>query len=379
MKRLMIAGGIALALFAGLVVLTVMLPESPERMPYSATNPRSNGTRALAHVLSANGVTVTQVTTLAQATSAPAGSTLVVVLNRELSDAAIGQLGRTAADLVVVYPGEEYSNAVPALSEHLVDLTDWWTYDDTPANCTDPDATAAGAITADTSWAMETTTDRVTTCFTDDYDAALYADVAGQTHRITIVAGRTWLQNGTILNEGNAALALRVFGRHAQVTWYLPGADAATTTNGDNTNLDSDYFALLPPWSRLVFVLLLAAGVAAALWQGRRFGALVSEAMPVEIPASEVSSGLAGLYRQGGALGHAAAALRAAAIMRVAARLGLSTSAEEATVVNRIAEASGADPAALHALLYGPAPATDQELADLAHTLTDLERKLSSR
>ncbi len=378
MKRLLVAAGVALALFVALVALTVMLPESPERMPYSATNPRSNGTRALTQVLMANGVTVTQVTTLAEATSAPAGSTLVVVLNHELSDAAIGQLGRAPADLVVVYPGEEYSSAVPALSEHLVELTDWWSDADPAAACNDPDAQAAGTITADSSWAIEPTTDRVTTCFSDDYDAALYADLAGETHRITIVTGRTWLQNGTILKGGNAALALRVFGRHSQVTWYLPGADAMGTTSA-NSDPSIDPFALFPPWSRPVFALLIVAGAAAALWRGRRFGALVSEAMPVEIPASEVSSGLAGLYRQGGALGHAAAALRAAAIMRVAARLGLPTSADPATVVNRIAEAGGADPGALHALLYGPPPATDQELADLAHTLTDLERKLSSR
>lgn len=138
-------------------------------------------------------------------------------------------------------------------------------------------------------------------------------------------------------------------------------------------------FDLLPPWSRPVFAVLLVAGAAAALWRGRRFGALVKEPMPVEVPASEASSGLAGLYRQAGARGHAAAALRAAAIMRVSARLGLSASASPQTVVERIAQASGADPGALNALLYGTPPATDQELADLAHTLTDLERKLSSR
>lgn len=377
MKRLLIAGGIALALFAAIVVLGVMLPTSPDRLPYSATNARGNGTRALAQVLGADGVAVTQVTTLAAATAAPAGSTLVVVLSEELSSEAIKALARTPADLVVVYPGQDDSATVAGLSDYLVYTTAWWSKADQPG-CADPDAQAAGSITDDASWAVQSTTDRVTTCYRGEYEAALYADLTTDTHRVTIVAGSTWLQNGTITEQGNAALALRVFGRHPQLTWYLPGADVkADAAVTDQQGFDM--FDLLPPWSRPVFAVLLIAGAAAALWRGRRFGALVKESMPVEVPASEASSGLAGLYRQAGARGHAAAALRAAAIMRVSARLGLSASASPQTVVERIAQASGADPGALNDLLYGTPPATDQELADLAHTLTDLERKLSSR
>lgn len=376
MKRLLIAGVIALALFAGIVVLGVMLPTSPDRLPYSATNPRPNGTRALAQVLGANGVTVTQVTTLAAATAAPAGSTLVVVLTDDLSDSATAALMHVPADLVVVYPGVAESFTVADLAAHRVMTADRWASSDA-AGCSDPDAQAAGSITDDSNWALESPSSRVTTCFVNDDRTALYADLTTDTHRVTILTGRTWLQNGTITEQGNAALALRAFGRHPQLTWYLPGEDVKDA--GDTDEQGFDLFDLLPPWSRPVFAVLLVAGAAAALWRGRRFGALVKEPMPVEVPASEASSGLAGLYRQAGARGHAAAALRAAAIMRVSARLGLSASASPQTVVERIAQASGADPGALNALLYGTPPATDQELADLAHTLTDLERKLSSR
>ncbi|MBU4188432.1 MAG: DUF4350 domain-containing protein [Propionicimonas sp.] len=378
MKRLVIAGGVALLLFAALVVASVMMPESPERLPYSVANARPAGTRALGQVLAANGVKVTQVTTLADALAAPAGATLAVVVNEELTPAAIGQLSRTAADVVVVYTGSEESYTVEALSDHQVETTYWWLdADNAPLDCTDPDALAAGSITEDPLWALDSLNVTNTACFTDEYDASLYVDLITDVHRVTIVAGRTWLQNGTIAQEGNAALALRVFGRHDQLIWYLPGADAKTAATSEDAQFDS--FSLLPPWSRPVFAILLAAAAAAALWRGRRFGALVKEQMPVELPASEASAGLAGLYRQSGARGHAAAALRAASIKRTAARLGLATSAPPETVVTRLADASSIDPGVLSNLLYGPPPITDQDLADLATTLTDLDRKLSSR
>jgi len=124
---------------------------------------------------------------------------------------------------------------------------------------------------------------------------------------------------------------------------------------------------------------LLVAGAAAALWRGRRFGALVPEALPVEVPASEASSGLARLYRQAGARGHAAAGLRAATVHRVAARLGLPASASPELVAERLGAAAGTPPSLVYELCYGPPPATDAALVELATALTDLERKLTSR
>nr|WP_300144770.1 DUF4350 domain-containing protein [Propionicimonas sp.] len=377
MKRWFIAGGVLLALFAALVTASVLLPDSPDRLAGSITNARPQGVRALGQVLAANGVEVTQVTTLDEATAAAtAGSSLAVYLSSDLSDAALDRLQDVPADLVIAYAGNGDQDSIETLTDGQV-LADYWWADSAPrADCTDPDAVAAGTLTADSA-GIFTDGDTVTTCFADDSGSALYADTRTDRHRVTVVAGSRWLRNDTILAEGNAALALRVFGRNAKLVWYLPGADALP--QGESQSGELDPFTLLPPWARIAFAVLLVAGAAAALWRGRRFGALVPEQLPVEVPASEVSSGLARLYRQASARGHAAAGLRAATIHRIAARLGLPASASADLVVERLAQASGDLPERIRELCYGPAPASDSALVELATDLTDLERRLTTR
>lgn len=378
MKKLLIVAAVVLALFAGVVAATAFLPPSPESLPNSLTNPHPTGARALGQVLAANGVHPAQVTTLADAASAPSGSTLAVSLSKELSEQTISTLNQSPADLVLLYSGSASNDDIARLTDDQVNTKAWYpTGDALHPECTDPDAIAAESITGDPYFGLHKNSNVVTSCFPSPTDASLYADLRTSTHRVTVVTGDAWIQNDTITEKGNAALALRVLGRHDQLTWYLPGADAAITATGDSGETDS--FSLLPPWSRTVFILLLVAGAAAALWRGRRFGALVREPMPVEVPASEASSGLARLYRQAGARGHAAAALRASTIRRAAARVGLTPSDPAGTVITQLAHASGEDPARLQELLYGPGPTTDANLAILAASLTDLDRKLSSR
>lgn len=362
-----------LVLFLGLVAASALLPESPERLPGSITNPRPQGVRALGAVLAANGVAVRQVTTLAEATAAPSGSTLAVYLNSTLSDAALTELRDVPADLVVIYAGDVYG--LETLSDGRVSEDYWWSDEEPEAECGDPDAEAAGTITS-SGFGLIAFDDSVTTCFISADGTALYADAVTTQHRVTVIGGGEWLHNDTITDAGNAALALRVLGRHTQLAWYLPGSDARATTS-ENTGFDA--FDLLPPWARVAAAMLLAAAAAAALWRGRRFGKLVPEALPVAVPASEAASGLARLYRQAGARGHASAALRAATIDRLAARLGIPATATADFVVERLGQASGLPAEQLRTLLYGPPPTTDSELVALAAELTDFEGKLNHR
>lgn len=378
MKKLLIVAGIVLALFAAIVVAVSFLPESPDRLENSVTNPRPIGARALGQVLAANGVNVAQVTHLDQAVTAPAQSTLAVIVSAPLPTGAIEKLNQTPADVVLVYSGDFRTTDIRSLTEGQVEAQPRGLVLANPrADCIDPDAQAAETITGDAMYGLTGSSSRVVTCFTDDVERSLYADLQTSRHRVTVIAGSLWLKNSTITADGNAALALRVLGRHDRLTWYLPASDAGGATVQEVGQVDN--FALLPPWARSVFAVMLVAGAAAALWQGRRFGALVREPLPVEVPASEASSGLARLYRQAGARGHAAAALRAATIQRAAARVGLSPTDPPDSVINQLAHASGEDPGVLQALLYGPPPTTDASLAELAATLTDLDRKLSSR
>ncbi len=381
MKRWAIAAAVLTGLFAALVAAAALLPESPDRLAGSITDPRPQGVRALGQVLGADGVDVAQVTTLDDATArATAGSTLAVYLSEDLSDAAVARLNDVPADVVVVYTALSDLTTLDALTDRRIVPDYWWTDAETAsADCTDPDAAAAGTLTPSRVWGVRARTTLATICFPAGYgNSGLYADTRLPGHRVTVVAGDRWLRNDTITENGDAALALRVFGRHAKLTWYLPGVDATAppTQAGEG---EIDMWSLLPPWSRAVLAVLLVAGAAAALWRGRRFGPLVSEKLPVEAPASEVSSGLARLYRQAGARGHAAAGLRATTLHRVAPRLGLPASASPDVVVERLARATGDPPGRLRELCYGPPPPTDTDLVALATALTDLERKLTSR
>jgi hypothetical protein len=371
-----IGGGIALGLFVLLAVVTVLLPESTERLAGSLTNARPNGSRALGQVLQQNGVATTQVTTLDEAAAAPAGATLVIYLDRDLSDTAATRLSRAAADLVIVATDGHPRN-VRTLSDQRLTSVAWWESSEAApaADCADPDATAAGTMTRAYSGVEAYSSTHVTVCFGDDAGVGLYADTVTDRHRVTAIAGGSWLRNDTITAEGNAALGLRAFGRHSRLVWYLPGDDAVQTYADDFQR--SDMFSLLPGWAKAVTALLVIAAAAAALWRGRRFGALVREQLPVAVPASEAASGLGRLYRQSSARGHAAAGLRAATLRRVAAGLGVPTSASPGLVVERLAEATGRPQQELLHLCYGPPPASDAELLGLATHLSDLERELT--
>ena len=166
-----------------------------------------------------------------------------------------------------------------------------------------------------------------------------------------------------------------MLGRNPILTWYLPGPDAVATTDGDDSGVN--LMALFPPWAGPAFWLLLAAGAASALWRGRRFGALVREPLPVEVPAS------GGVVRAGLCTGRRAPRTRrrraaAGTVHRVAPRLGLTTAASAELVIERIAQASGEPSEQLRDLVYGPPPTTDAALVELATRLADLERKLSA-
>ncbi len=366
--RRVVGGVVLLAVLA----LTAVLPE-----PRTSTDPLApdstadNGSRAVAQILGRQGVRVHHVSRLADAVAlAGPGSTLLVTSHSLLYEEHAARLAGTAADLVLVEPDYLVSEYAPSIySEYS-----WGASPEAfEARCTDPDATVAGSLVWSNS-GFGATSDDVTLCFADGEGAAGLAVTTVDGRYVAALATSLPLTNGALDSDGNAALALRLLGRNADLVWYTPDA-------GDLLGLDSGPSSvgigqLVPGWVGFAAIQLFVLVVFVALWRGRRLGPLVAEPLPVVVQSSEVTRGRGRLYRRSRSYGHAGAALRAATASRCAQRLGLPRSAGAQAILDEVSYASGRSRDEVALLLYGPPPTSDTGLTHLARELDRLESEV---
>ncbi|MEV7972734.1 DUF4350 domain-containing protein [Cellulomonas sp. NPDC089187] len=360
-------------LVAAVAGVAALLPEPrTSATPLAPDNPTDSGGRALAQVLGDQGVEVEYVRTSAAAVAAARpGSTLMVTSDLALSRDQVEALAGTAADLVLLDSPALASAATdgrmsftttgPALARHT-------------AQCADPDARAAGAVRAGGAASTGVTGPWSSTlCFPLDDGSHVYGSWSQDDRRIDLIGDALLFSNSRVTEEGNAALALRVLGRHDHLVWYIPALDdlGAQPEPGAST-----VTSLLPPQALPLGLLSLVVLLTAAIWRGRRLGPVVAERLPVVVRAAETTRGRARLYRRGRAHGHAAAALRAGAADRCARRLGVPSSAAPEHLIDALVRATGRDATTLGALLYGPPPTDDAGLRTLARQLDDLESEV---
>ena len=296
---------------------------------------------------------------------------MLVVGDYLLMDEQVEVLGELEADLVLVDAGW----ALGVLSSSLASSGGTSGEPETrTASCDDPDAVAAGSITA--SGGLLATGPGAVVCFpapdaSVDQGGAYGVDESGD-RRIVALADMAPLTNERLAEQGNAALVLRALGRHERLVWYIPSLDDP----GVGDDAEAAPGQLLPPVVPILALQLLLVVVVTALWRGRRLGRLVTEQLPVVVRSGETTRGRGRLYRRARAYGHAAAALRAGVAARSAGRLGLPRSAAAPLVVDAISRAVGRRPADVEALLYGPPPTDDRGLAQLARDLDHLESEV---
>lgn len=363
-----------LAIVAGLVAvgtIGAVLVGGSTWTQRDALDPESaapDGTRALASILSEQGVQVRVVRshTRAIAELAAAEATLVLPDAPALSDDALAALTDAAAEVVLIDPR---SRSLRLLAP---DATAVGVADDAlvaPA-CAVPEAVRAGAIRPRTVY----TAGAVAQCYPVAGGAALLvADEvpasSGRTQRISAVDGAALFTNAHLGEDGNAALALGLLGHRQTLIWYVP-----SVADSDLAPLAPSLGELTPPWVSPVAVVLLAAALAAALWRGIRFGPLVSERLPVTVRGDETTRGRAHLYERSGDLAHAALLLRRGTRTRIARLLGLSGSAPADDVADALCTLTGHAREDVHDVLAGRTPTTRRELDELHHRLQALER-----
>ena len=355
-----IAIGLALLLVGGVGAVVTGLSEWTQREGLDPDSPAPAGARAIAEILRDQGLEVVVVRDRAAAREALSpDATLVLLDPPALSDAAIVSLADAAGDVVLVEPrartlrllldgAEPAGFAQEPLSEPSCDLAE---------------AQRSGAVAPG---AIYTPGDDTVACYPSGDGSGLLVSDDGN-HRVSAVDGHELFANEFLAENGNAALAVNLMGRHPLVVWYVPSA------------LDTDFESaptlgeLTPPWVSPVIVLLLFAGIAAGVWRGRRFGPLVPERLPVTVRASETTEGRARLYARSRDAVHAADQLRFGALDRLARLLGLGSAATATEIADAAADRLGWDRGAVRGILIHELPQGDAQLVALRDRLRHLE------
>ncbi|WP_216214340.1 DUF4350 domain-containing protein [Amycolatopsis aidingensis] len=349
---------VGIILAASLLLVLLRGGESGALDPRSA---EEGGSRALATLLERQGVRIQRVTTAAHAGELLTGEASLLVTDPDLlRPERLRSLGAKAGRIILV---GAHTEAVSAVAPGLSVSGEVGTGTRQPG-CAHPDALAAGAVTLGGvsyhgSGAAEL-------CYGEDESGPL-----AERERVTLLGGPAPLTNAALDEEGNAALAMRLLGQRERLVWYLPEPGDPALRAGEESVYD-----LAPPGVLFGLGQVAVAVVLLALWRARRLGPVVTEPLPVVVRGAETVEGTARLYRKAGAAGHAAQALRTAALRRLRPALGLAVDAEPQAVIAAVAGRSGRADAEVAALLYGPPPSGDAELVRLADALDTVESEV---
>jgi hypothetical protein len=337
-------------------------PRPGGRMDAESTSP--DGTHALVTLLRDRGVDVVVANTVADVERAARPDSLLLVAETYLlvDDDLLARLAAVPGDRLLIEP---VSTTRKSLAPEIRIGHDS-TMGGKP-NCDLPEATRAGEVQFGVSDTYEAAGDNpLTKC----YDGAVVRYQAGG-RTVTVVGSADFMMNSELLKEGNAALAMNLAGTRPRLIWYAP-----QHAEGEKTS-SSDVFDLIPDKVNWIFWQLAIVVLLAALWRGRRLGPLVAEKLPVVVRASETVEGRGRLYRSHRARDRAADALRTATLQRMLPRLGLAANAGPPAVIAAVSARCNKSPEALHHLLFGPPPSSDEDLVNLSRELDDFERQVA--
>ena len=358
---------LALAVIVGVATLASYLTAPRPGGPMDPESTSPEGARALVTILREHGVDVIAADDIAAVENAARPDTLILVAQTFylFDDDLLSRLATLPGDRLLIAP---VSRTREALAPE-VKIGGTTTFGDSKPDCDLWEATRAGAVQLGLGDAYEAAGDvPVTRC----YGGALVRYIHDG-REVTVVSASDFMTNSGLLKQGNAALAMNLAGSHPRLIWYAPQHSEAGAESGGSARITD----LIP--DQVIWVVLQLCLVVAllALWKGRRIGPLVAERLPVVVRASETVEGRGRLYRSRRARDRAADALRTAALQRMMPRIGLGHDAEPPAVVTAVAERCGSSPQAVAHILFGPPPASDPDLVNLAHELDNIERQVA--
>jgi hypothetical protein len=368
-------GWVITLVVVSLVVLAILVfTQAPSSTaPLSTDNARPEGARAVAEILRQQGVDVAESSTLSGASKTlGADGTLVI--------ASYFYLDQDQIDSILAWPGPVLWLAPDFEDVGLIEPSIVATYD-TKRGLENPGCPVSAAQRAGTiyapgeRYATVWDTPLVAPCYVSAPEGFfVFAQVARPpSEPMVMIAAPKFLTNEYLADEGNASLALNLLGSRDRVAWYMGSPYDSSTLGSDG---QGGVVLIAPAWVNAAALAAALVFLMAGLWRGRRVGPLMTEPLPVVVPASEATRGRARLYRRGRAFGHAAAALRAGSARRLAQRLGLGPHADRATLASAVAASSLADAATVDSLLFGPPPRDEAAMLDLVRRLDALESEV---
>lgn len=382
-----------------LVARATQEPDLDDPGTLSPAGTGQDGSSELARMLDERGVRVEYVTDIDAATSAAAtGEDAVVFIPRPTT------FGMRFAAMVGLLPGDHRLVLVAPNDRELSMARvptvrtgpSRWATTDTLPGCGVPEAVAAGRAAVLRSRYVVTGGD---SC----YDGGLVRSTTfpAPGPELFVAGSSDPFRNRRIHEYGNAELAVGLLSTYDRVIWLgalpfdpgydwdadppdmdvdlpdvdRPEVDAPSRGERDRSDdsifggLAQNYGAAAP--TALALAILVAVLVALAM--ARRPGAPVSEPLPVVVPAAEAVAGRGRLYQRAGDQRVAMAALRAAAISRIAVAVGLPANPppEPDDLVAAVAR-TGLPEADVRRTLYGPEPTTDQQLTEMVADLDAL-------
>jgi hypothetical protein len=374
-------GVLVLLVTVTMVARAVEEPDLGDAGTLSPTGTGPDGSSRLAQLLTERGVQIEQVDDLPAAEAAldRGGDAVVFVPKPTLAGAELVSVaaGRFADHRVVLVGPSNLQLAVTGLPVAPGERR--WAADDRPPGCTVPEAVAAGRATALRGrYAVEEVTQ---VC----YDGGLVRTTAGESE-VFVIGASDPFRNQRIGEHGNEALAVGLLSARDRVIWAgslpfdasLNLPELGAPERGERSrDRDCGFACLFTDYPQPVQVGLALAALLAMLFafaRARRLGPPVSEPLPVAVPAAEVVAGRGRLYQRTRGRGVALAALRAAALPRIVRGLGLPPAPppEPETVILAAATRTRLPVEQVRQILYGPAPETDEDLANAVAALDAL-------
>ena len=363
-------GVIAVTLMLVPALLTVWAQTTTSTIPLAIDNPKDWGTMAVAELLRHEGVSVSKASSLSEAVDASRqGATIAVVNADQLSDQDRRALAQAGGDVVVI-GAKGGGNALAGLTDMTAKGTAASTSSTLAPQCDDIDAQAAQSLAGTRASVSLQGDDDAVGCFPVGKDRYAYAtDSLPSGATLRVLPDPAPVANAHLAQKGHAAMGVRALGHHSRVLW-LDGQRMKTPSLWNSPST--------PPWLPVLILQLIVIAGVLAIVQGRRFGGIVSEDLPVVVRSTETTVARGRLYRQGSDRPRAAQALRSGTALRLGAALGLPPGTSRRDVIAAVAMASGTAPTTVDSLLYGPPPSSNSALATLAVQLDQLESEVHS-